>query len=285
MDSVRQRGRSHIAGKLILLALLLPPAMDGWGGDAIGKLADLPYREPIGVDLGFSYTRGNYSESVPSESRAKTLSVQWTAFDTDFQLSTSYLNRTAPAGTIITRVKKHVTVTPRLVTSSGEGDVLISANREILEDPATAIAVNLIGGANIAAADSSKGLGTGKNDYFLGLTASYPLEKALLSGGAKYSVLGSPGKIKVNGILEDLQFQNVWSGFISLSTEFFPRNTTAISFSIEQPSGSGTSYYQAAEISSSYRFSNYGGIRFYATKGATQNSPDWSAGMGLYTSF
>lgn len=259
--------------------------MEGWCEDVGGSSVNAASREPVYVDLGIATSRGNYGESVGSESRTKTLSVQWTAFDTDFQASMSYLNRTAPAGTIITRAKKRVTATPRLVTASGEGDIYLGANRELLEDPATAIAVNLVAGAKIAAADSSKGLGTGKNDYSLGVTASYPLEKALLSGGAKYSILGSPGELTVNGIREDIHFRNVWSGFISLSTEFFPRNTSAISFTLEQPSGNGTSYYQAAEISSSYRINQYGGIRFYAAKGMTQSSPDWSAGLGLFTSF
>ena len=269
----------------MLFPLLLALSASGRCEEAAAVPAHADYREPVYVDLGYSYTRGNYGESVASESHAKTLSLQWTAYDTDFLLSTSYLNRTAPAGTIITRVKKRITVTPRLVSASGQGDIYASANREVLEHPATAIAVNLVASVKIAAADASKGLGTGKNDYSLGLTASYPLEKAMLSGGTRYSVLGDPGKLKVNGIQENIRFQNVWSAYLSLSTEFTPHNTSAVSFTAEQPSGSGTAYYQVLEISSSYHFSGNGGMRFFANKGMTQNSPDWSAGLGLYTSF
>ncbi|MCU6433986.1 hypothetical protein LPB67_09430 [Undibacterium sp. Jales W-56] len=242
-------------------------------------------REPIGIEAGYVYTKGTYGEMVESTTHIKSLTLFWTAFDIDFQLSTAHLERTAPAGTIIARVKKRVTVTPRVVSTSGAGDIILSANKEIFTDPATAIAVNASGEIKIAAADSSKGLGTGKNDYAIGFSASYPLETALISGGAKYSVLGNPGRIKVNDIVEDIHFKNVWSGYLALSTELTSKNSASLSLNVAQPSGSGTSYYQTVELATSYRFGGSGSLRIFALKGTNQNSPDWSAGVLLSGSF
>jgi len=285
LGQFRSFNRKQIFFIFVLPMSLMAPAANVWCQEVNSDVTEISQRDPINIDVSTSYTAGNFSESVASKTVEKTISVQWSIYDTDFQLSTSTLNRTAPAGTLRTRVNKRTRIVPKLVSSSGSGDVLISANREIIADPATAIAMNFVVIAKIAAADSTKGLGTGKNDYALGVTGSYPFEKALLSGGTKYTVLGSPGVIKINGITENIQLKNVWSGYISLSTEFSSKLTTAVTFTVEQPSVNGTSYFQSTEISSSYRINELGGVRIYASKGANQSSPDWSAGIGLFSSF
>lgn len=285
MDKIGRRLQGNNISHLVLSVMLISIVSRAWGADVAGELAEVAQRDPIIVDVGSTYTAGSFSESVASKTIEKIVSLQWSAYDIDFLFTASYLNRTAPAGTIRTRINKRIAITPKLVSSSGSGDVLISANKEVFTDAATAIAINAVLGTKIAAADSAKGLGTGKNDYSLALTASYPFEKALLSGGTKYTKLGSPGLIQINGLSENIQLKNVWSGYLSLSTEFSEKSTTAITFTVEQPSVNGTSYYQVTEISSSYRINELGGVRVYVTKGANQSSPDWSAGVGLFSSF
>ncbi|MFZ6814761.1 hypothetical protein ACO0K3_09865 [Undibacterium sp. Rencai35W] len=269
----------------LIFALLAQASNQAMCDETIAEPTDRAGRDPIGIEAGYVYTQGKYSSTVESKSTVKNLTLSWTAFDMDFQFTTLYLERTAPAGTIIARVKKVVTVTPRIVSSSGAGDLSLSVNKEIFTDPATAIAVNAVGEMKIATADSAKGLGTGKNDYTVGLTASYPFETAVVSGGAKYSVLGDPGKIKVNGIVEDIRFNNIWSGYFAFTTELTSRSNATFSFNMAQPSGTATNYYQVLELATSYRFSEAASLRIFTSKGTNQNSPDWSAGLVLSGNF
>jgi hypothetical protein len=244
-------------------------------------------REPITVDYGASYSKGNFGDRIPSETHTKTLSAQWTMYDVDFQLGTSYLERTAPAGTIIRRVKHRlITVADRVVSSSGGGDINLNASSEIYYNARTAIAVNALGGIKFGTADSSKGLGTGKNDYSAGLAASYPFEKTMLSVGALYSVMGSPGLIIVNGVQERIRLNNAWSYYVSLSGEPLPHVSAAVSYGTEdQSSGPTSTYAQAASLSLIYNYNAHGGVRAFVSKGTTQYSPDWTSGLSLFLQF
>lgn len=242
-------------------------------------------REPVSLSVGNFYNGGYFGHNVPSTTHSRRVMLDWTMLDTDFEVGTNYLSRTGPAGTIIRRVGKKRTETPRIVSSEGPGDVFVNVNKEVWSDAETAVAVDVLTGVNFGYADAKAGLGTGKDDFYAGVGASYPFEHFLLSGGLKYWVLGSPGNITVNGIKENIELRNIWASYITLSTDPLRNVTTLLTLRSEQSPDVNLSAYRTLELSLQYRFHRYGGVRATFTRGFTSGSPERGASIELFAVF
>jgi len=206
-----------------------------------------------------------------------------------FEISVPYINRSAPAGKVLKNhhEESHKTTTvSAIVANQGFGDVTTSLQRFILKEEASALNLSARAEMKIATADTTKGLGTGVNDYFVEILGSKTMNKLTGKASIGYALLGTPGTITVN---ED--GKNTASVTLSFNNIYFGSIGTAYELSEQLSANAGFEYGQAAESGGFEQRDLSGGIKFKysdkqtlqlrAVKSVTPGLSIWGASLSL----
>ena len=163
---------------------------------------------------------------------------------------------------------------PATGTTSGVGDLRLAAVYALPLQGRWG--VDLTGNLKIATADEDKGLGTGANDYGVAADVYRSVgEATTLFGGMGYTVLGDSDFIEVD---------SVWNGNVGLSHKLGTSSIGAM-YDYRQPTSEAAD--DRSEVTGFYSFptSDASKMQIYATKGLSDGSPDWGAGVNFTTGF
>jgi hypothetical protein len=136
--------------------------------------------------------------------------------------------------------------------------------------------VDLSGQIKIATADEDKGLGTGANDYGVAVDLFRSFGDTTAFGGLGYAWLGDSDFIDVDSVL---------SGNLGVSHKMGERRSLGVVYDYRQPASEDSD--DRSEVTGFYSFptSEQSKMQFYATKGLSDGSPDWGAGVSLSAAF
>ena len=116
------------------------------------------------LETGMDYNTGKYGGTQSTN----ILYVPFTAKYKDklwtLRVTVPYLRITGPAN-VINGVGAVATANAGVTTRSGLGDVILGATRSVYSDSASRTLVNLTGKVKLGTTSSTRGLGTGANDY------------------------------------------------------------------------------------------------------------------------
>ncbi|HJR11106.1 MAG TPA: transporter [Rhodanobacteraceae bacterium] len=161
-------------------------------------------------------------------------------------------------------------------SASGLGDVVAQASYGLVRDDAANFGLDVTGKIKFGTADENKGLGTGKNDYGLGLGGYKGFGAWTLFADAGYTKYGSSTYIPLHG---------GWNGDLGAGYKLDGANTIgAYYYYREKISDSG---YQLSEGTAywDHKFGDSLRLQAYALAGFSNGSPDWGAGANVRYSF
>ena len=157
------------------------------------------------LGTGFDYSTGKYGNAASTDILYVPVVGKYETDNLTLKLTVPYISVTGPGGVVqgIGRVGPSVNVgspvnghipttstTSTTSNNSGLGDVIASAGYTVYS--ANALTLDVVGNVKLGTADASKGLGTGKNDYYAQTDGYYLLGQTTLFGTAGYRYYGSP---------------------------------------------------------------------------------------------
>lgn len=245
------------------------------------------------ASAGAFYSTGKYGSTTSTDIWSVPLSVGYDTGNWSFKLTAPYVRITGqsnvlpgvgkvnngnPIGRGVGRILgtgtggTGSTTTSTRGTASGLGDVTASATYQLFYDKQTRFGMDLGGKVKFGTADANKGLGTGANDYRVGLDAYKGLGHWTLFGGVGYTDFGSSTYIKLNNGAD----ANLGAGYrVNSSNDvgaFYAYRQRISDYGYPRKELTG---YWNHHISKTWE------LQMYALTGFSDGSPDWGAGATL----
>jgi hypothetical protein len=257
--------------------------ISGW--IAIAAIFSLPAQAEgtLNLSVGSEYTIGKYGAATSTNVWFFPVTASYQQDSTSFSLTVPYVRITG-AGDVIGAIGNQFQMNGGMSggangsrrTTAGLGDVVLSATQNIYVNTEQDWAIDLTGNIKFGTADSTKGLGTGKNDYSVQAEFSKYFEDTDLFGTIGWRKMGNP-----TGIF----FNNPW--FTSVGAGYSLTQTTRIglAYDFRQSVIEGTSNFAEVLAFINYNISNQSRVQLYLLKGYTDNSPDLGMGAMLNLSY
>ncbi len=257
----------------------------------------------VKVGAGVDYTSGKYGTSQTTDITQVPVSLGYDTGDWSLKLVVPYIRVSGPANVIPGvgpvnngnpggRGKGHgrgqastggttgttgtTADTTTTGSASGLGDVIASATYSAYHNDANNFGIDLTGKVKFGTADENKGLGTGKNDYTFAVDSYKGFGQWTVFGGVSYTWLGSSQYIRLN---------NVFGANIGASYKLDSQSTIGAYYDYREKAASTS--FSRSELTGyySYKFSSQWKAQAYATKGFSDGSPDWGAGVSVVYAF
>lgn len=227
------------------------------------------------VKTGYDYTTGKYGTNTRTEISSIPFIASYETGNWTFKATVPYV-RISGADNVIAGIGAVRQTTTTVRTESGLGDITTAAIYSFLLDPKTQFGVDVTGKIKWGTADSDRGLGTGKNDFWALVDAYRKFGSITWFGGLGYGFLGSS---------DTLPLKNVVSANAGLSYKLDAQSSMGTVFDYRTKS-TNTGFVQS-ELTAFYSRKLGDGYKMqaYATKGFSDGSPDWGAGLNVGYNF
>jgi hypothetical protein len=165
------------------------------------------------------------------------------------------------------------TTAPTTGTTSGVGDLRLSATYAVPMEGNWG--VDLTGDVKVATADEDKGLGTGANDYGVAVDVFRSFGNTTAFGGLGYTWLGDSDFIDVDSVI---------SGNLGVSQKV---SVGSLGLMYDYRQAASETSDDRSEVTGFYSFptTDTTKMQVYATKGLSDGSPDWGAGLSFTAGF
>jgi hypothetical protein len=251
--------------------------------------AGVTHAEGLSLGVGADYSTGDYGSDTTTKILSVPLSAKYETGDWTFKASLPWLRVEGDANVVpglgsVLNLNPNGrgrgggggggTTAPTSGTTSGVGDLRLAATYAIPMEGKWA--VDLTGNVKIATADEDKGLGTGANDYGAAVDVYRSVgEATTLFSGVGYTVLGDSDFIEVDSVV---------NANLGVSHKLGD-NSVGVMYDYRQPTSEASD--DRSEVTGFYVFptSDSSKMQVYATKGLTDGSPDWGAGVNFTAGF
>jgi hypothetical protein len=240
------------------------------------------------LGAGVDYTSGKYGSDITTEILQVPVTAKYATGDWSFKASLPWMRVTGDAN-VVPGLGEVVNLNPRGRgrgaagggtttssddTTSGLGDLRLSATYSI--PTSNGLGIDLTGNAKIATADEDKGLGTGANDYGVAVDLYRDFSGTTLFGGVGYTWLGESDYIDVDAVA------NANVGFSRKVGD-----AASVGLVYDWREAATDTAEQRSELTGFYAFPAGGAnkMQVYATKGLSDGSPDWGAGVSFTAGF
>ncbi len=224
---------------------------------------------------GVDYSSGKYGQSQSTDITYIPFIAKYETDVATVKLTVPWLQITGP-GDVIGADGALVlgSSNKKITTESGLGDIVLSATRTVANLGEThPLTLDLTGKIKFATASSSKGLGTGENDYVVELDAYKPLGKPVtLFGGVGYKRMGDPSGVNLN---------NVWLGSLGLSYKVNASTSAGIMADYRQKTLDSSDPLREVTAFFAHKLSPQYKLQSYITHGYSNVSTDWGGGVML----
>lgn len=225
----------------------------------------------VSFKTGYDYTTGTYGTNNRTEITSVPFIAGYETGNWTFKATLPYVRITGSDNVIagVGAVRKSTTA---VRTESGLGDLTTAATYSLVADPKTQFGVDVTGKIKFGTADKDKGLGTGENDYWLMIDPYKKLGDVTYFGGVGLGILGSSSTLQLN---------NVVSANAGLSYKLDAQASAGAVFDYRSKASDAgfdqrelTAFY-SRKLGEAYK------LQAYATKGFSDGSPDWGAGLNV----
>jgi hypothetical protein len=241
------------------LLVLLPWTVPAAGGE-------------LTLSTGFDISTGKYGQAQSTTLAVQTFTAKYRDGPWAVWLSLPYLRSTGPGNVVAGLGSLDGTSTAAPIgTSSGIGDVVLGASREIWALPTTGTTIDLKGKIRFGTASAAHGLGTGQNAYYLELEAAQPVAR----GATLYASFGR----RFTGSTPVLPLRDVWYGSAGATLRLLPAWTAGLFLDMRQPSLPGSGRQQEMTASLDYRPAPGWKLTVYGVKGFAAGSPTVGGGV------
>lgn len=240
------------------------------------------------LGIGADYTRGDYGTDTTTSIFQVPVTAKYTTGDWSFKASLPWMRVTGDANVVpglgqvinlnpVGRGRGNGGTTgtaPTSGTTSGLGDLRLAATYTV--PTGNALGLDLTANAKIATADEDKGLGTGANDYGVAVDLYRDFSGTTLFGGVGYTWLGESDYIDVDSVA---------NANVGVSRKI--RDAASVGVVYDWREAATVATGERSELTGFYAFPAGGKNRMqvYATKGFSDGSPDWGAGVSFTAGF
>jgi hypothetical protein len=228
------------------------------------------------TSTGVDYTTGKYGQATSTD----VLSVPFVArYEVDrwvFQGSVPYVRVSGPADVVpdLGRIQRG-SVRPTSTTQSGLGDVVLSADYALLNNPQS-LNLDLIGKVKFGTASRSKGLGTGETDLSLQADVAQSFGDFTPFGTLGYRSFGDP---------EGLDLRNIFFGTIGATLRVTPPTSIGAALDWREKITADGNEALETSVFVSHRLNDRWKVLGYVVAGLTKASPDFGIGGTISYSF
>lgn len=229
------------------------------------------------LSTGVDYSTGKYGQSNSTDITYIPFMAKYETSDTTLKLTVPWLKITGPGDVVVGGGGAPIVVGQSnrpVTTQSGLGDIVVAATHSIAQLGKTSpLVLDLTGKIKFATASTSKGLGTGENDYTIELDAYKPLNETTTAfGDIGYKLMGDPAGINLN---------NVWFASAGFSYKLNPSTSTGIMADIRQATLNTSDPLRELTVFLTHKFNTDYKLQSYLTHGYSDASTDWGGGIIL----
>jgi hypothetical protein len=221
---------------------------------------------------GLDYSTGTYGGSQSTDILYVPVTGKYQEGPWSLKLTVPYLQITGPGNVLRGVGQTRTTATSARITQSGMGDVVAAATRTVYSDTASGFMANLTGKIKFGTADSTRGLGTGKNDYAFQSGLYKTMGQLTAFGTVGYRIYGSPVGYTLN---------NVFYGSLGGSYKLSGITSAGAMLNMRQQVTAYSPALREMLFFVSQKLGNDWKSQGYVLKGFTNGSPDWGAGASL----
>ena len=239
------------------------------------------------VGSGFNYSSGDYGTTTTTRIRSVPFDLGYERGLWTFKLSVPYVDISGTANVIpgIGRVKNNNLNLRGAGGSAGSqssgnarglGDMVTSAAYNLYNDSASQFGVDVSGRIKFATADVNKGLGTGENDYGVGVDVYKKLDRITAFGGVGYTKMGTSANIDL---------KNVFNASAGASLKVSEASAVGLVVDYRERVSNSSSPRREATVFYSFRPANAWKTQVYLLKGFSDGSPGYGAGVSANYAF
>ncbi len=212
---------------------------------------------------GFDYSTGKYGTNSETTILYVPVTLKVLYDYAYFKLTIPYISVTSVGGVVagIGPVKK--TVTTKITTNSGLGDIVATAGYTVFENDT--FALDTVANIKFGTADAGQSLGTGENDYSAQLDGFYTAGKQTWFATAGYKVIGVPAGTSLH---------NIFYGTLGASQKLNDEASAGAMLNAAQSSSDVTAGPLDVTVYYSKKTSKTGKVQFAVLKGFSDGSPD-----------
>jgi hypothetical protein len=229
---------------------------------------------------GVDYSTGKYGQSQSTDIIYIPFIAKYETGNTTLKLTLPWVKITGPGDVVGGNSPIVLGSSNRPITSeSGLGDIVLSATQTIAQfGESNPLQLELTGKVKFATASSSKGLGTGENDYTLEIDAYEPIinKSTTLFGDIGYKLLGDPSGFNLN---------NVWFASAGFAYKFNPATSVGMMTDIKKATINTSQPLKELTVFLTHKFEVNYKLQTYLTHGYTDASTDWGGGAMLVWTF
>jgi hypothetical protein len=237
---------------------------------AFPALADETQKFSLGT--GVFYSTGKYGGTQSTDILYVPVTGKYQSNGWTLKLTVPYLRITGPGNVLNGVGLTGNPNAPARSTQSGLGDVIAAVSRKVYDGGASGFMVNLTGKIKLGTADSTKGLGTGQNDYALQTDLSQSTGNLTTFGSIGYKVYGSPAAYTLN---------NVFYGSLGVDYKFNHETNGGALLTMRQKALATGFAHREALLFLNHKFDKSWKAQGYILKGFTNGSPSLGAGGSI----
>ena len=233
----------------------------------------------LSLTSGVDYSSGKYGQSQSTDITYIPFIAKYETGNTTLKLTVPWVKITGPGDVVGGNTPIVIGSSNRpTTTESGLGDVVFSATQTIAQfGERNPLVLDITGKVKFGTASSSKGLGTGENDYTVELDAYKSINPAVtLFGDIGYKKLGDPSGINLN---------NVWFGSAGFAYQLSPANSAGMMADIRQAAIDTSQPLRELTVFLTHKFNANYKLQSYLTSGNTDASTDLGGGLMLAWTF
>lgn len=236
---------------------------------SISSIACAGDEHPFSLTTGLDYSTGKYGTANSTEISYVPVTGKYETDKLTLKLTVPYIRITGYGNVVKDIGTVGTTTSTQKTTASGMGDIVASAGYNVYDGGSNGVLVDLTGKIKFGTADSTKGLGTGKNDFAAQVDVYKVIEKTTLFGTVGYRIFGKPAGLPLN---------NVFYGTLGVNQKLSEDTSTGLMLDLRQRAIS-TGYPQR-ELTGyvTHKLSTHWKGQAYLVKGFADGSPDWGGG-------
>jgi hypothetical protein len=224
------------------------------------------------LETGMDYNTGKYGGTLATDILYVPFTGKYQSREWTLKVTVPYLRITGPSNVVNGVGQTVATSTTTRTSRSGLGDVIVGATHNVYSGGAKGVMVNLTGKVKFGTADSSKGLGTGKNDYSLESSIYQAFGDLTAFGTLGYKVYGSPATYRL---------RNIFYGSFGGSFKYDQATNAGAMIILGQKVTATSSSRTEALLFVSHKLEKDWKLQGYALKGFTNSVPSWGCGASV----
>lgn len=224
------------------------------------------------LQTGMDYSTGKYGGTQSTDILYVPFTGKYQGSAWTLKLTVPYLQISGPSNVLHGIGATGGTTSTTSTTRSGLGDVVMSASHSVYGNLSSGFLANLTGKIKLGTASSSKGLGTGKDDYSLQADLYQVTGKLTTFGTLGYKVYGKPSGYTLN---------DGFYGTLGSSYKFNQETSGGAMLMLGQKVSAAGSSHADALLFLSHKIQKNWKAQGYVLKGFTKSVPDWGGGVSL----